>query len=122
MQIESKFIYGFIYGSLIIMYSLFPPLMSMIKAATFLCMFGAPIASYRQSVEEELPTRQPVTTVSATDADQQDTPNSEIIYSITDILGFDTVCPIILLLSMVLNFTVHILCTTDRKCDEPLHN
>ena len=55
-------------------------------------------ASYRQSVEEELAIGQLITIVSAMDADQQDTPNSEIVFSITDILGFDTVCLITLLL------------------------
>ena len=56
-------------------------------------------ASYRQSVEEELSVGQPITIVSAMDADQQDTPNSEIVFSITDILGFDTVSPIALLIT-----------------------
>lgn len=46
------------------------------------------------SVEEESPAGRPITTVSATDADQQDTVNAQIIYSITDILGFDTVRPV----------------------------
>ena len=68
----------------------------------FVCLVPF-IASYRQSIEEELPAGQPITTVSATDADQQDTLNSEIIYSITDILGFDTVC---LIMTMVFDFTV----------------
>lgn len=68
-------------------------------------MFGPLLVSYRELVEEELPIGQLVITVSATDVDQQDTPNSNIIYSITDILGFDTVCRVTLLLSMVFNLT-----------------